>query len=158
MRSSSERGQATVEAAFLLPVLLAVLGALLQPSILLYDRCAMQAAAAETCRVVATGTAGDTAVRAFALRRLGAIPDIAAFHEDGRDSWEVSWEGTGSGEATVRIVNRARPLPLFGVLAGLRGRVDADGAIVQEVEARSSPVPQWARGSGSPDEWIGAWQ
>lgn len=157
MRFSSEDGQATVEAAFLLPVLLLVLGAFLQPSILLFDRCAMQSAAAESCRLVATNTASETAVRAFVLRRLDAIPEIAAFHEGGRDSWEVSWED-GDGAVTVRIVNRARPLPLFGVLAGLAGQVDSEGAIVQEVEASSALVPSWARASGSPDEWIGAWE
>lgn len=56
MRSCSESGQSTVEAAVLLPVLFVVFGLLLQPAILLYNRCIMNAAAAEGCRLVATGS------------------------------------------------------------------------------------------------------
>ena len=56
-----EGGQSTVEAAFLLPVFLLVLGLLLQPAIILYDRCVMQSAAAEACRLVATTSGMDGA-------------------------------------------------------------------------------------------------
>ena len=44
MRRTCESGQATVEAAFLLPVLFVGLLLLMQPGILLYDRLVMQAA------------------------------------------------------------------------------------------------------------------
>ena len=47
MRRTCESGQATVEAAFLLPVLFVGLLLLMQPGILLYDRLVMQAAASE---------------------------------------------------------------------------------------------------------------
>ena len=49
MRRTCESGQATVEAAFLLPVLFVGLLLLMQPGILLYDRLVMQAAASEGC-------------------------------------------------------------------------------------------------------------
>ena len=63
MRRTCESGQATVEAAFLLPVLFVGLLLLMQPGILLYDRLVMQAAASEGCRLLATKTAaaGDMA-------------------------------------------------------------------------------------------------
>lgn len=54
MRSFSETGQSTIEAAVLFPVLLVMFGLLLQPAVLLYNRCIMTAAATEGCRLVAT--------------------------------------------------------------------------------------------------------
>ncbi len=48
-----ERGQGTVEAAFVLPVLLGLVLFLLQPGIVLYDRVVMKSAAAEACRLLA---------------------------------------------------------------------------------------------------------
>lgn len=47
-----ERGQGTVEAAFVLPVLLGLVLFLLQPGIVLYDRVVMKSAAAEACRLL----------------------------------------------------------------------------------------------------------
>ncbi len=62
---TDEAGQATVEAAFLVPVLFIVLLLLLQPGILLYDRIVMQGAAAQGCRLLATSTqAGGSLPRA----------------------------------------------------------------------------------------------
>ncbi len=45
-----EDGQATVEAAFALPVLFLLVLLLVQPGIVLYDRMVMASAAAEGCR------------------------------------------------------------------------------------------------------------
>lgn len=143
----------------LLPVLFLVLGLLLQPAILFYDRSVMSAAASEGCRLVATGTARGDATKGYIVRRLAGIPELEVFHLGGARGWEVSWEGPdGSGETTVRIVNRVRPLPLFGVVAGLGNSVDDDGNVVQRAEARSSSVPAWAGAAGSADQWIGGWQ
>lgn len=50
------KGQATIEAAALIPVLFILLLLLLQPSILLFDRIVMKNAAAEGCRLLATKT------------------------------------------------------------------------------------------------------
>ncbi|MBQ9069707.1 MAG: pilus assembly protein, partial [Eggerthellaceae bacterium] len=49
-----DRGQATVEAAFAIPVLFVLLLMLVQPGIVLYDRIIMRHAAAEGCRLLAT--------------------------------------------------------------------------------------------------------
>ena len=77
-----ERGQATVEAAVLIPVLFTALLLLLQPGILLYDRMVMQGAAAEGCRLLATKTAAqgdmDGSCEAFVRHRLGAVPRTTA--------------------------------------------------------------------------------
>ena len=57
---AGERGQATVEAAFLIPVLFTVLLLSVQPGMVLYDRKVMQAAVSDACRLVAVKTdAGD---------------------------------------------------------------------------------------------------
>ena len=45
----SEQGQATVEAAFLIPILALVLAILVQPTIILYDRMGMPAPADPSC-------------------------------------------------------------------------------------------------------------
>lgn len=158
MRFFSERGQSTVEAAFLLPVFFTVLGLLLQPSLLLYNRCIMNEAASEGCRLIATNTNDDATTRAYILRRLAAIPDVAVFHDG--DDWDISWSGGELGQSvTVTIVNRARPLPLFGVLAGLASAKSKDGQLEQRVEVSSSLAPDWASGLGSkPSDWIRKWK
>ena len=51
-----ERGQGSVEAAVVIPVLFLLLLMLLQPGIVLYDRIVMGSAAAEACRLLATST------------------------------------------------------------------------------------------------------
>ena len=95
---AGERGQATVEAAFLIPVLFTVLLLSVQPGMVLYDRMVMQAAASDACRLAAvkTDAVGDSsqAVEAFVRHRLGAIPPVPCFHvHDGGCSWEVSVQG-----------------------------------------------------------------
>ena len=89
MRSCSESGQSTVEAAVLLPVLFVVFGLLLQPAILLYNRCIMNTAAAEACRLVATSSGDDASTRAYIEHRLEAIPKVPIFHAD--ETWNITW-------------------------------------------------------------------
>ena len=144
----------------MLPVLLAIFGLFLQPVILLYDRAVMQAAASEACRVVATQTASDSAVEAYVLRRLQAVPQVAIFHIGGDDGWEVQLEGGElADEVCVTIAHEVDPLPLLGVSAGLAGSMQADGACQQVVQATSALQPSWATAlSSDADDWIGAWE
>ncbi|MFR3090641.1 MAG: TadE/TadG family type IV pilus assembly protein [Eggerthella lenta] len=112
MRRTCESGQATVEAAFLLPVLFVGLLLLMQPGILLYDRLVMQAAASEGCRLLATKTAaaGDMAesCEAFVRHRLGAIPPVSCFHvHEGACSWDIRFEGDERSDV-VRVPSRTR--------------------------------------------------
>lgn len=127
-----EQGQATVEAALLLPVLMVLMALLVQPACLLYTRCVMQSAAAEGCRLVATSTraagAAPQAQCAYVLRRLAAVPDAPIFHEGGEAGWEIELSGSTSAHAaSARITTTARPLPFVGVLAGMMGQGDGSG-------------------------------
>ena len=164
---SDECGQATVEAAFALPVLGLLLLLLLQPGLILYDRMVMEAAASEACRMLATKTdaAGpmDEAVRAAVLHRLGAIPPVACFHvHDGDEcSWAVELAGDeGSGYVSARIENQVRPLPLLGAAASLLGLVNEEGNLVVRVERSALAQPEWIDGADAgriPALWIGGW-
>lgn len=156
MFCSSESGQSTIEAAVLLPVFFIVLGMLIQPGILLYNRCVMNAAAAEGCRLVATSTGDDASIRAYLERRLASIPRISIFHEG--DLWEISWSKDAS-QATVTISNHARPLPLFGIIAAFANARADDNCIEQQVEVSSFSQPNWVGDLESdPSGWIGAWK
>ena len=71
------KGQATVEAALLIPALLISLLLLIQPGILLYTRMVMEGAAAEGCRVLATASSleeNTETVEGFIKRRLASVP------------------------------------------------------------------------------------
>lgn len=152
-----EQGQATVEAAFLLPVLCAVLALFLQPAFLLYDRCVMQAAAFETCRVAATSTSDGQALEAYAIRRLGAVPNLGVFHSG---EWQVEVASSGElGSAQVVITNRVQPLPLVGMTAGLLAYRLSGGSFEMKTEASTSTAPSWARSLGTgPQDWISEWE
>ena len=56
-----ERGQATVEAAFGIPIVFLLVLLLAQPGIVLYDRMVMASAASEACRLLATGEGDEAA-------------------------------------------------------------------------------------------------
>lgn len=160
------RGQGTVEAAVTIPVMFLLLLLLLQPGIILYDRLVMGSAAAEGCRLLATATDayGDMAgsCEAFIRHRLAAIPQHDCFHVHGADcSWIIELSGNeSSAEATVRIVNELRPLPLFDAGAKLLGMTNAAGNLEVETEVTMPTQPSWAAASElglSPSSWIGAW-
>lgn len=155
-----EEGQASVEAALLLPVLMLCLVLLLQPACLLYTRTVMQGAAAEGCRLMATlpdtvGTA-EQALKSYVLRRLGAVPDLPLFHEGGQQGWRIVMEG-GSSEhsACVSVETSVRPLPLLGALASFGGQTDGNGGVVLKVEVRTQTRPGWLEGGFS--EWSSVW-
>lgn len=157
-----DRGQATVEAAFLIPVLFVVLLLLIQPGIILYDRMVMNYAAAEGCRLIATKTESggmdDDGYRDLVLRHLGAIPPQDLFHvHDGGCSYEIELSGDeGSALVAVRIKNRVKLLPLFDSGAVLAG-ASRDGTVEIEVEQTARTKAPWL-GTGAsgldPDEWV----
>lgn len=159
-------GQATVETAFLIPVLFVVLLLLVQPGIVLYDRMVMNAAATDACRLVATKTdvAGDStqAVEAFVRHRLGAIPPVACFHmHEDACSWNIEVEGDEAAERVrVTVGNKVRPLPLLDAGSSLMGLLDSDGLLSFEVAAERRTQPEWVQGCEQglrPESWIGAW-
>jgi len=146
-------GQATVEAALLLPTVMVVLALLLEPACMGYTRMVMQATAAETARAALTDVDGnfDDCV-AFAKRRLAAVPDLPVFHVGGADDWNVEVDRKEGGkDVRVTVHGHARPLPLFGGLAAAFATTDETG-VVLEVSVDETMRAGWVGGS------YGSWQ
>lgn len=156
-------GQAVVEAAFALPVMMVLMLMLVQPAIVLYDRAVMNAAAAEGCRLLATARADEVeACEGYILRRLGSVPQQDLFHvHEPSCAWEVDLVGnSSSAEVTVRIANEVRLLPLIGAGATALGAAEGEGRMRIEVEATLPTQPSWISGSEvgyESAEWVGAW-
>lgn len=145
----------SVEAAVLLPIALMLVALLVQPVCVLYTKAVMAATAGELVRVAATFRGTDDALRAFALRRLAAVPDVSVFHEGGRDAWEVEVGGPDEeGVVTVTVTGRARPLPVLGVLASALGRVEG-GSVILESRVSGPARAEWIEGGY--DAWIEMW-
>ncbi len=158
----TESGQATVEAAFLIPVLFIVLLMLIQPGIILYDRMVMNYAAAEGCRLLATrtdsGGMGEDRYQEIVKRHLGAIPPQDLFHmHDGGCSYEIELSGNeNSAVVAVKITNRVKLLPLFDAGATLAG-ISKDGTVEIKVEQTARTKAPWLGTSASglsPDAWV----
>lgn len=156
-------GQAAVEGAFLIPVILLMLMLLIQPGILLYDRMVMSAAASEGCRLLATRPAGEFGsedpFKGYVLNRLGAVPQQDNFHvHSGGCSWVVELSGNESTERVgVSIETKVKPLPFFDFGASALGLVDSKGYFTQKVEVERSAYSQWAQGNElglNPDQWV----
>lgn len=158
------RGQASVEAAFLLPLFCLLVLMLCQPAILLYDRMVMESAAAEGCRLLATRTdtgAGDHAqekYEGYVRRRLGAIPPVECFHlHEGSCSYAIALSGDeNASEVSVSIENRVRLLPVIGLGARMLGLCDEGRVYTQHVELRAPARPGWT--TGAPGEWRDRWE
>lgn len=161
----SERGQGTVEAALVIPIVFILLLLLMQPAIILYDRIVMSGTAAETCRLLATASSayGPTTAscEAFARHRLSAVPQHDCFHMGGSAGWVLEMEGGESSEtATVRISTDLKPLPLIGAGAQALGLTNGSGCFTVTAEAHAATQPAWAGSSVSgldPASWPGAW-
>lgn len=151
---ASRSGQSTVEAAVLLPSLMLVLALLLEPACLGYSLVVMRAAAAETARAVLTNQASDLdGCKAFARRRLTAVPNVPLFHLGGEEGWEVGVTGSG-GRVEVELRGHARPLPLLGAVAALAGMSDGQG-VALEVKASEELRPSWL--GGGYESWQTIW-
>lgn len=154
-RADNCSGQATVEAALLVPVVLTLVAILVQPACALYTRSVMAGTAAEVARLVATARGSGEDVRDYALRRLAAVPDVPVFHEGGPEAWEVATAGPDdAGRVTVSVEGRVRPLPLLGALVAALGP-SGDGCVVLRAETSLDVRSDWVRGSY--EEWIGIW-
>lgn len=166
MRIHDDRGQGSVEAAVVIPVVFLLLLMLLQPGIVLYDRLVMGNAAAEACRVLATGTDAfgsmTRSCEAFVRHRLAAIPQHDCFHVHGSDcSWDIRFDGgESSTTVTVTIGNELRPLPLFDAAAKLAGMANARGNLEIQESVTMPTQPSWVASSElgmAPSSWIGGW-
>lgn len=138
----------------MLPALMLVFALLLQPVCLSYTRAVMRASAAECARAAATAYGGDTdACRAYALRRLAAVPEVALFHVGGKDDWDVTISRTEK-HVEVLIKGHARPLPLMGAILSLAGQSDGQG-VVLEVRVSEGTRPEWLEGGYA--DWQSIW-
>jgi Flp pilus assembly protein TadG len=165
LRLQSRKGQATVEAVIMIPLLFLLVLMLVQPAILLYNRLVMQNAAAEGCRLLSTRSdiaaySGDK-YEGYIKRRLASIPPIDIFHaHTGRKTWDIELSGgETSGEVTVRITNKLKPLPLLDLGASLLRLTDGGGHLTQSVTVTLPTQPDWVwnNGSGGPADWAGQW-
>ncbi|MCL1847617.1 MAG: pilus assembly protein [Coriobacteriia bacterium] len=163
-RINAKRGQATVEAAFMIPLLFLLLLLLLQPAILLYNRMVMQNAAAEGCRLLATradvGSNSAVQYEGYVKRRLASIPPVDIFHAHvGVNTWDIELiGGEDSAVVTVRITNYVKPLPLLDMGATLLNLTNPDGYLIQKVEVTMPTQPGWALNSGGgPAQWTSQW-
>ncbi len=163
-RVRDRSGQATVEAAFLAPILLGGVLLLVQPGVVLYDLVVMQGAAMEGCRVLATSSdVGDGGLcEEYVRRRLGAIPPHDFFHvHEGGCTWEITFSGSESeGEVGVTVATEARPLPLIDFIGRAVGLVGEEGTMRIEVSATMATQPAWAleaTAGSAPADWVGAW-
>lgn len=147
-----------MEAACLLPTFLILLLIALQPVCVLYTRAVMESAAAETARLMITAQEeGDLPYRAFALRRLAAVPDVSIFHAGGSKDWDIDLtraEATG-GACSVTIRGSVRPLPVLGAFVSALGKTNASGDVELEVSVSYEGRPSWLEGGYA--EWIGMW-
>lgn len=158
----ARRGQAVVEGAFLIPVLLLLLMLLIQPGILLYNYVVMKGAAAEGCRLIATSGAGQTGAGSFEVsikRHLGAVPQQENFHVHASGcTWHIELEGNEqSDQVNVTIKNEVEPLPLFDFGAQALGITNAAGNFVQEVTVTRAVYSSWVYASEDgldPDGWV----
>lgn len=157
-------GQATVEGAFLIPLILLLLMMLIQPGILLYDRMVMQSAAAEGCRLLATrpvdSYGSEAAFKEYVLRHLGSIPQQDNFHiHESGCSWVVELKGDETHERVgVSIENRVKLLPFFDFGASALGLTGSDGYLPQKVEVAQQVKSDWVLNNDLglvPDSWVG---
>lgn len=155
-----ELGQATVEAAFAIPVLMLLMLLLLQPGIILYDRIVMSHAAAEGCRLLATAANVDFDVcEDYIKRRLSAVPQVDQFHlHSSGCSYEIELAGVEESEVvSVRISTKLKPLPLLDAGMALVGMLDSSGALSVSVESSAQAQPTWVGSSSDgrdPGKWV----
>ena len=151
MSLRTNEGQATVEAAFLIPVLFVCLLLLIQPGIILYDRMVMNDAAAEGCRLLATkcteGPMDEGVYEDIVKRHLGAIPQQELFHiHDGDCSYRIHFEGDEhSQNVIVEIENEIELLPIFDAVGALTG-LAPDGRYRIRVHQEAITKPSWYEG------------
>lgn len=155
--AAERRAQATVEAALLLPSFLIVLLLALQPVCLLYTRAVMEGAAAQTARLMVTAEdEGSEAYRAFALRRLAAVPDVSIFHAGGSLAWSIECSPGASGDGVrVAIEGNVRPLPVLGTFVAAFGDVNAHGDVKLRAEVAYDGRPAWLEGGY--ESWTAMW-
>lgn len=157
------RGQGTVEAAVVIPVLFLLMLMMLQPGIVFYDFLIMRSAAAEGARLMATSSAEDgmRSCEDFIRNRLSAVPQQDLFHVHRTGcSWQIDIQGDETTEAVeIGITNELSPLPFLDAPLRLLGATNAAGNLELRVTHAELNQPSWVAqsGAGSPQEWVEQW-
>lgn len=157
-RVLEDGAQATVEAAVIFPVLLTLMLLTLQPICVLYTRSVMESAAGEAARLMATTeTVDEDSLQAFVRRRLGAVPNLAIFHEGGPLAWDISLTRSydSGGPVEVTVAGTVKPLPVLGAFVSALGDAGASGSIDLKVSTGYDGRPTWVEGGY--DDWIALW-
>lgn len=151
-----QRGQASIEAALVLPVVCFLLALLVQPICVFYTRSVMQDAAQQACRILATkgSVTSFDEVSAYVMRRLNAIPNVSLFRNSEEDAIQVSFDGTDALQAAVEIKVALTPLPLLGAI--VQPFCNSDQGCVVNVCAQQQVRPSWIEGDYH--DWIQAWK
>lgn len=148
-------GQASVEAALLIPVLLALCLLLLQPVCLLYTRQIMEATAAQAVRIGVTAADEDD-IQTYCLRKLKAVPNLDIFHVKAQDDWEIAYtKDEELGTVEISIKGHATPIPLLSLLTTQVLNSDDKGLIL-EVNVCEEIYPNWAEGDY--ELWCDSWE
>ena len=141
---TSHLGQGTVEAAFVLPILMTLILLLLQPAIYLYDLIVMNSAASETVRLLATNSGTSDNVEDYVRRRLSAIPQVDLFHLHASScSYSIETWKDEEGMCGVRIKNEIKPLPLIDLGLSATSSLNERGNILLDVTKEMRMQPEW---------------
>lgn len=145
----SERAQATIEAAFVLPVALLCIGLSVQPIVYMYTKSIVQEAAYDGVRF-ASSESDDKKTERYVLRRLQAIPTLEIFHLVDMNDWNIELTRTSSA-VELRISGHIKPIPIIGTPSTLVLPHDEKGLVVQS-QARIFDRPSWREGGY--DDWV----
>lgn len=146
-------GQASVEAALILPVILMIIALIVEPVCLLYTKTVMDGACAEGLRV-ATTTSDIELIESYIRRRLKAIPEVPLFHKGGEKDWNISIEKKDKN-ASIEITGHAAAMPPIGWCLFLVGQVDGQGIVLKSILSVNT-YPDWIEGSYA--DWIAFWK
>ena len=140
-----KNAQATLEAAFMIPVLLTLFLLLVQPAIVFYDLIVMKSASSEACRLVSEpGSQSNTEIENLIRRRLSAVPQTDLFHiHGGGCTWEIKISGRGSSNVEVSISNKLKAVPLIDVALRSFGGASKDGVIEISATSKQKVQPDW---------------
>ncbi len=149
----SEVGQASVEAAFILPIILLCIGLSIQPLLYMYTKSICLEACEEGVRY-ATSENNNAHVERFVRRRLRAVPPSELFHSEGEDDWDVEVVRSRSS-VTVSVQGKMKPIPLLGLPSAIILPHEGKNLIIK-VEAQGVVSPSWREGVY--DEWVASFR
>ncbi len=139
----SERGQSSIEAAFILPIFILCIGLSIQPIIYMYTKTIMQEAADEGIRF-AMSESNSYRTDRFIRRRLEALPNSSLFHIGDENEWDIDVI-RGAGSVRVVIKGHLKAIPVLGSSACAFLNRDDQGLII-EVESEQITEPSWREG------------